>query len=229
MTAKIITVANQKGGSGKTTVVMQLAGTLARRASKVLVIDADPQGTATRWAASADDEKPFPARVAGLSAAEGKVHREAKKFIEDYDYLVIDCPPAVDSLVPQSALLVSDLALVPVIPSPADLWAATGIERLIDNVQSLNEIIQSRIVINMCQPNTNLAKETVDLLKDFSIPLADAHLHLRTAYRRSAVFGGTVHDEGSSAKSAIAEIERLANEVLTILYPVDEVTEVFNG
>jgi chromosome partitioning protein len=57
MTAKIITVANQKGGSGKTTVSMQVAGTLARRGNKVLVVDADPQGTATRWAASADDER----------------------------------------------------------------------------------------------------------------------------------------------------------------------------
>lgn len=229
MTAKIITVANQKGGSGKTTVAMQLAGTLARRNSKVLVIDADPQGTATRWAASADDEKPFPARVAGLSAAGGKVHREAKKFIEDYDYLVIDCPPAVDSPVPQSALLVSDLVLVPVIPSPADLWAATGIQRLIDNVQNLNEGLQSRLVANMCQPNTNLAKDALDLLKDFGIPLADAHLHLRTVYRRSAVFGGTVHDEGSSAKSAIVEIERLADEALAIIFPVRKVTEAFDG
>ncbi|MHC5730941.1 MAG: AAA family ATPase, partial [Nostoc sp.] len=56
MTAKIIAVVNQKGGSGKTTVSMQLAGAIARRSNKVLVVDADPQGTATRWAASALDE-----------------------------------------------------------------------------------------------------------------------------------------------------------------------------
>ena len=87
MTAKIITVANQKGGSGKTTVAMQLAGTLGRRDHRVLVIDADPQGTATRWASSAEDEKPFPATVAGLSAAGGKVHREVQKFAENYDYM----------------------------------------------------------------------------------------------------------------------------------------------
>ncbi len=94
MTAKIITVCNQKGGSGKTTLSMQLAGTLARRKNKVLVVDADPQGTATRWAASASDENPFPASVIGLSAANEKVHREVKKFVGDYDFIVIDCPPA---------------------------------------------------------------------------------------------------------------------------------------
>jgi chromosome partitioning protein len=109
MPAKIISVVNQKGGSGKTTLSMQLAGALARRGNKVLVVDADPQGTATRWAASADDEKPFPASVVGLSAASTKVHREVKKFVDDYQYVIIDCPPAADSPVPQSALLIADL------------------------------------------------------------------------------------------------------------------------
>src|SRR5215203_1872085 len=118
MAAKIIAVCNQKGGSGKTTLSMQLAGSLARRGNKVLVVDADPQGTATRWAASADDENPFPASVVGLTAASEKVHREVKKFINDYDFIVIDCPPSADSPVPQSSLLIADLALVPIIPTP---------------------------------------------------------------------------------------------------------------
>ena len=116
MPAKIITVANQKGGSGKTTVSMQLAGTLARRSYRVLVVDADPQATATRWAASASDDIPFPASVVGLCAANDKVHREVRKFIDDYSVVIIDCPPAADSQVPQSALLVADLVLVPIIP-----------------------------------------------------------------------------------------------------------------
>ena len=60
---------------------------------KVLVVDADPQGTATRWAASAADDDPFPASVVGLAAANTKVHREVQKFANDYDYIIIDCPP----------------------------------------------------------------------------------------------------------------------------------------
>src|SRR4051795_3748832 len=139
MPAKIISVVNQKGGSGKTTLSMQLAGALARRGHDVLIVDADPQGTATRWAASAEDEKPFPATVAGLAAAAGKVHREVKKYISRYDYIIIDCPPAVDSLAPQSALLIADLAVVPVIPSPPDLWASVGITKLIENARTVNE------------------------------------------------------------------------------------------
>jgi chromosome partitioning protein len=225
VTAKIITTANQKGGSGKTTTTMQVAGALARRGCKTLVIDADPQGTATRWAASAEDDKPFPATVAGLAAAGGKVHREIQKFLEDYDYILVDCPPAVESPVPQSALLVSDLALIPVIPSPADLWAATGTQKLIDTIGTINERLQVRIIANMCQPLTTIARDALDLLSEFGIPLAQSRLHLRTVYRQSAVFGGTVHDMGDKAKLAITEIESLTDEILGILHSAKYVRE----
>lgn len=217
MTAKIIAVCNQKGGSGKTTLSMQLAGSLARRKNKVLVVDADPQGTATRWAASADDDQPFPASVVGLSAANEKVHREVKKFINDYDFIIIDCPPAADSPVPQSALLIADLALVPIIPSPLDLWASVGIRQIIENVSEINETLQARLVVNQCQPRTNLAKETLEILPEFGIPVCKNYLRQRTAYRQSAVFGQVVQDFGSKAHEATEEIQALTKEVLSIL------------
>lgn len=217
MAAKIITVCNQKGGSGKTTVSMQFAGALARRNKKVLVVDADPQGTATRWAASADDDKPFPASVVGLSAASSKVHREVKKFVDDYDYIIIDCPPAADSPVPQSAILIADLALVPIIPSPLDMWAAVGIRQVIENVDSINEELQSRLVINQCQPNTTLAKEALEVLPEFGIELCKTYIHQRQVYRQSAVFGQTVHDFGSKAAQAVEEIEALTEEILSLI------------
>ena len=217
MTAKIIAVVNQKGGSGKTTISMQLAGALARRGNKILVVDADPQGTATRWAASAEDQTPFPASVVGLSAANNKVHREVKKFVDDYGCIIIDCPPAADSPVPQSALLIADLALVPLIPSPLDIWAAVGIRQVITNVSDINEILKARLVMNQCQPNTTLAQEALDVLPEFGIELAKTYLRHRQVYRQSAVFGQTVHNFGSKATAAIEEIESLTDEVLDIL------------
>lgn len=217
MTAKIIAVVNQKGGSGKTTLSMHLAGALARRGDRVLVVDADPQATATRWAASADDEKPFPASVVGLSAASAKVHREVKKFVGDYKYILVDCPPAADSPVPQSALLIADLALVPLIPSPLDMWAAVGIRQVIENVSAINETLQSRLIVNQCQPNTNLAKEALEVLPEFGIELCKTFMHQRQVYRQSAVFGQTVHDFGSKAVDAVREIESLTDELLGIL------------
>jgi chromosome partitioning protein len=217
MSARIIAVVNHKGGVGKTTLVMQLAGTYARRGLKVLVVDADPQGTATRWAAAAPDGTPFPAAVVSLSAAEGKVHREVAKFADDYVCILVDCPPAVDSHAPQSALLIADLVLVPVIPSPLDLWAAVGIRQVIAHTRTVNSALQARLVLNALEPRTALAKDVLDLLPEFGIAVAQTALHHRTAYRQSAVFGGTVHTLGRKAAPAIAEVEALADEVWTVV------------
>ena len=217
MSAKIIAIANQKGGTGKTTVSMGIAGTLAHRGHRVLIIDADRQGSATRWAATAPDETPFPATVAGLSAAGEKVHREVKKYVDDYDFIVIDCPPAVESPVPMSALMIADLALIPVIPSPPDLWAAIGIRELLGNVRdSINESIKARLVANMCQPNTEVAREALDVLREFGIELAATRLHLRTAHRQAAAYGRTVHDIAKGSPAAM-ELDALTDEVLALL------------
>jgi len=217
MEAKIIVLTNQKGGSGKTTVTMQLAGALALKNYRVLVVDADPQGTATRWAASAPDEQLFPAAVIGLSAASDKVHREVKKFILDYDYILVDCPPAADSPVPKSALLVADLALVPVIPSPLDLWAAVGIRQSIEDIGDINENLTARLILNQYKTNTNLSNQSLTVLAQFRIPLLKTYLKQREVYRQSAAFGQTVYDFGSKAKSAITEIDSLSREILALV------------
>ncbi len=217
MKAKVIAVVNQKGGAGKTTVAMQLAGSLARQNFKILVVDADPQGTSTRWAASADDDTPFPATVVGLSAAQGKLHREVKKLMGDYHYVIIDGPPAADSPVAQSALMIADLALVPIIPSPLDMWASLGIKKAIEDATDMNENLKSRLVVNQCQPSTRLASDVLDLLQQFGIPMAVSQFHQRTVYRESAVFGKTVHDMGYKAKPAIDEVEMLTKEVIYLL------------
>lgn len=217
MFARIITLANQKGGTGKTTATMLLAGTLARRGRKVLVIDADPQGSATRWAAGADDDSPFPAAVAGMAGAGSKVHREAKKYVGDYEFIVIDCPPAVDSPIPQSALLISDLSIIPVIPSPTDLWATRGIVKLVENAQAVNESLAARILPNMCQPRTTLGQDALDVLNEFDFPLMPFRWHHRIAYREAAAIGGTVHDLGARARDAIEEVDKLTDAVLDII------------
>jgi chromosome partitioning protein len=217
--AQVISLVNQKGGCGKTTVSMHLAGALARRGQgmKVLVVDADPQGTATRWAASAADDEPFPASVVGLAAANTKVHREVQKFADDYDYIIIDCPPSADSQVPQSALLITDVALVPVIPSPPDLWAAIGIGKTIEGAQTVNEALKTRLVLNQLQPNTTLGREALEILPAFGIELARHSLSFRQVYRQCAAFGQTAHNFGSKAKEAIEEIEALTDEVIALI------------
>ena len=215
METRVVTICNQKGGSGKTTVTMQLCGALVRDDFKTLVVDADPQGTATRWAASAPDEKSFPAPVVGLSAAGGKLHREVAKFIGAYDVILIDCPPAADSPVPQSALLVSDLALVPLVPSPLDLWASVGIREVIHQIGDINESLQARLFLNQAQPQQNLTRETLDVLSQFGLEMCRTQWRQRTVYRQSAAFGQTVFDFDNLA--AREEVEQLRDEVLQLL------------
>jgi chromosome partitioning protein len=214
MTAKVIVVTNQKGGCGKTTLTMNLAGALGAK-SKVLVVDGDPQGSATRWAASASDEKPFSASVMGLANAGDKVHREIKKYIDNYDYILIDCPPAVENSFTGSALMVADLALIPIVPSPTDLWSAIGIQKLISNVSVLNEKLETRLVANMCQGNVSISKEALALLDEFDFPKIKTDIYQRTVYRQAAALGGSVNDLDNS--KATDELNSLVAEILQIL------------
>ncbi len=216
MTAKIIAVVNQKGGSGKTTISMQLAGTLGRKPYRVLVVDADAQGTATRWSSTAPENKPFPAAVSNLSHSGNRLHREVQKYVDQYDFIIIDCPPAVESVIPNAALLIANLAIVPIVPSLADLWAAVGIKQVIDSVSQINPELQARLLVNLLKPNTNLSKELMDPIRQFGIDLMQTTIGDRTAYKES-VAGVTVHDLGSKAEAAAAETLRLADEVLAIL------------
>lgn len=218
MVAKIIAACHQKGGAGKSTLTMQIAGTIGRKNRyKVLVVDADPQGTSTVWSSSALEGNPFPAQVAGLGAAGSRVHKEIQKYQNDFDFILIDCPPAVDSLVPQSALLVANLVIVPCIPSPPDIWAAQGIVRLIESLAVLNEGLISRLIINQQQNGTLLSREVELLLKEFGIEIAKSRLSQREVYRQSALYGSTVHHFSPRAKEAVTEIESLTNELCSIL------------
>lgn len=215
MPAQIIAVVNQKGGAGKTTVTMQLAGNLGRR-QKVLVLDADRQGTATRWAAIAPGEFPFPAAVVALGREGDHVHQEARKYVDEYDLIIIDCPPAAESVVPQSALAIADLAIVPVKPSPLDLWASVGIREVIKEIQQQNTGLVAHLLVNQCQPNTAISKEVLDVLPEFGIPQMKTVIHLRTAYQQAAAYGGTVHDIPRSPL-AVAEVDTLTAEVKRLL------------
>ncbi|RTL03000.1 MAG: ParA family protein [Proteobacteria bacterium] len=214
MSAKVIVVTNQKGGCGKTTLAINLSGALGRT-HKVLLVDGDPQGSASRWVASADDNVPFPSAIMNLSHVTEKVGREIKKYLIDYEYIFVDCPPAIDNKFTSSALMIADLAIVPVIPSPTDLWSAVGIQQLISNVSEINDSLQARLLANMCQTNTSISKEALSLISEFDFPKFETDIYQRTAYRQAAAFGGTVFNlDNSKAKQ---EITSLINEITNLL------------
>lgn len=217
MTAKVVTVFNQKGGCGKTTVTIQLAGTIAHRGFRTLVVDMDEQSTATRWASQAPDDEPFPASIMNLAVMGGKVHREIRNHLENYDFIFIDCPPAALSPAPSSAMLISDLAIIPIVPAPADMWASVAAKKLALTAQATNEQLQIRMLPNMVQKNTNLAKDTLEVLgEDAEIPLMKNWIGSRSAFRECQLTGSTVHKMGKTTVAA-KEVDKLADEVMQIL------------
>jgi len=217
VSAKIITVFNQKGGAGKTTVSVNLAGCLGLRGVKVLIADMDEQNTATRWVGQADETHPFPAAIMNLAALDGRMHIEIKKQINSYDYIIVDCPPAVHTQAPMSALLISDLAIIPIVPSPADLWAAVMAKELANRARGLNETLHVRVLANAVQRRTSLARDTIEILgEDNEIPLMRTIIGSRSAFRECQAIGATVH-RVPGAKEAVAELESLTDEILSIL------------
>lgn len=214
MPARIITIANQKGGAGKTTLAMSISGALAMRGHKVLVVDADAQGTATQWAGSAPEAKPFPATVISLAHAKGKLHQMLKPLVADYDFIVIDCPPSVEEQASQSALLVSDVCLVPLQPTPADLWATVGIFELVNKALTINPELKAFAVANRVA-SSNLSKQVLDVMKDNEIQLLETRLGNRTSYQESTIRGTTPHHLGAAHKVAAAEVDALLADVFT--------------
>jgi len=216
MTAHVVTVTNQKGGCGKSTVSSMLCSTLSKRGIRVLLVDADAQGTSTAWAKAAPENASFSVPVINFSAYAEKIHREIQKQLDKYEIIVVDCGPSLESLPPLSALLVSNLAIIPVTPSPADLWAARGAKTLIERAQLINEDLRAVVLANRTG-HTTLSRAILNELDDFGIPLMNSRLSTRVAYQEAILSGVAVSDLGRDAKPAADEVSAMTDEVLALL------------
>jgi chromosome partitioning protein len=215
MTARIVAVTNQKGGSGKTTTSMNVAAALGLRGLRVLVVDADPQSSATRWYAMAPEAQPFPATVVNLAEARDKIGKTIKDHLENYDVIVIDCPPNLESPVTLSVMLLADLAIAPILPSAIDTWATEKLLGVVRMARAHNDALVVRAMLNQVR-GTALAKAiSADLADDPALELLPVHLSLRTAYGEAAALGIPVHF--TEDRRAIDEVNALSNEVLRLL------------
>ncbi|HMV18742.1 MAG TPA: AAA family ATPase [Zoogloea sp.] len=212
--SRVVAVLSQKGGAGKSTLVMQLAGGLAKVGKKVAVGDLDPQETALRWAESAPAEQPFPARVQSLAAA-GDLPAAIRGCGKGCEVLLLDCPPSIESPATLAALQVADVALIPVVPSPTDLWSTRAVEKLVLHVQAGRKGLKARLVPNRVV-RTNLAWDVLEVMRDFALPVLGAALSQRNAYAQSAVIGGSVYQLGRAGAEAAREVNMLVAEVLKL-------------
>ena len=159
----VIALVGNKGGAGKTTLCINLASGLHRRVPTI-VLDADPQRSSSQWRELTERDN-----LVEVVDAVDDVVGTVRQYRDHYDCVVIDCPPSVQSEQTRQALTCSDLALVPVLPSPLDLWASVHVEKELEWARSVNPGIKALLVVNQLEARTRLSRVVQDALAEITL------------------------------------------------------------
>ena len=209
----IILVGGEKGGTGKTTLAVNLVVMRAMSGKDVLLLDADPQKSASLWAETRAELGHQPA-ITSLEKTGRTIHHNVAKLREKYDDIIIDTGGR-DSPELRAGLLAADLAVVPLRPALFDAWAMSRMSALLDDVLTFNDQLIAKSVINCAHtnPSVTTAELFTDYLADFgNITMMETVIRDRIAFQRAAMTGQAVIETGTDPK-AISEIESLYREV----------------
>jgi chromosome partitioning protein len=204
---KIIATLNEKGGTGKSTIATNLATALHRRGKRVVLIDADPQGTARDWRAASPEGADLPSVV-----AVDRPHLLASSLAGvAADYVVIDGPAKAESMA-AAILRVAHIALLVIQPSGADVWASAATVQMIQTKRAAGQEIDAAFLVNRATANTRLAK----LIKEgdwngYDIEQMATTIGNRVAFAEALSNGVSVLDLNDGA--AKGEINRIINEM----------------
>jgi chromosome partitioning protein len=204
---KVITIAGQKGGAGKTTIAAHIAVSLAQTGRRVAIIDIDPQGSLSKWHSLR--EKNFGSGYTGLhfvSSAGWRIEGVISNLQNKMDYIIIDSPPHTETE-SKSAIRSSNLIIVPMQPSPTDLWA-TG--ATIDFAKSEN--IPARILLNRYNSLSKISKEVI---KQLNAGVFKNTIGNRVAFSSCFLNGITVTENQPNSQAAF-EIKNFVQELLSI-------------
>ena len=211
MVDRIIAVINQKGGTGKTTLALNLAAGLARRGSTHLV-DADPQRSIIQWAEMATNGAGLPP----VAEAGGDPFATIAQLARAHRYVVVDCPPTIQGDVVAAVMCSVQVVLIPVLPSPMDLWASVGMAAAVGEARRLNRDLRAGLVLNQLESRNALSRAMREALAGFDIPILQASMQRRAAYRSAAVEGTSVYGLGKRAQTAVADTDAIIEEVLCL-------------
>lgn len=206
----IIALTGQKGGVGKSTTAICLAVLAMSRGQRVLLVDADPQGTVRTWGdVAAESGAPQPTVVA-MGAAMHKPGQLAA-MAEGYDLVVIDCPPRHGEI-QRSALMIADLAVLPCGPTAVDAWALASTLDVVSEARALRPELRACVLITRKQGRTALGKGARAVLETSGLPVLGTEIGYRVAFQEAIAAGQGV-TSFAPRDAAAKEIAKLYEEL----------------